>query len=142
MIAMILALTLSFHAFLEGLAVGITQNTGEALAISIAIIAHKAIEGFAIGINIFRAFRKSKFLVVMYVFIYSLASPIGTTVGIIVYNFHDPLASSILIALSSGTFLYAGTFEFTHILDGVKNMRKMMFSFFGFTIMAVVAIWT
>eukprot|EP01156_Anaeramoeba_ignava_P020956 Anaeramoba_ignava/c17726_g1_i2.p1 GENE.c17726_g1_i2~~c17726_g1_i2.p1 ORF type:complete len:275 (+),score=88.20 c17726_g1_i2:392-1216(+) len=140
-ISIVLFITLSFHGFLEGLALGVATNFHQALGIGIAIIAHKWIGAFAIGTSLIRAYRSNRKTVILYLIIFGTASPIGIITGIAIYNYNSPVICSFFVALASGTFLFAASYEFKNVIDGEKPTQKIGFGILGFTLMTVVAIF-
>lgn len=97
-----------------GLAIGLQQVSGQLISIFTAVIVHKAIMAFALGLNMAQS-RLSWRSFLISVFIFSIASPIGMGMGIALTDLKQSLgrdiANGVLQGLSGGTFLYITFFE-------------------------------
>merc|ERR1719219_2352267 len=81
--SVILLMALSFHSVFEGLAIGIQQSLSQLMSLFVAVIAHKGVMAFSLGLTLAQAtLTKKQFF--MSVMIFSLASPVGMGIGIIV----------------------------------------------------------
>ena len=78
--SLILLIALSFHSVFEGLAIGLQQDLGQLISLFIAVIAHKAIMAFSLGLTLAQASLSAK-QYVMSIMIFSLASPFGMGIG-------------------------------------------------------------
>lgn len=105
--AFILMIALSMHELLEGLALGATDDFSWSLFI--AIIFQKFVEAFALGAAFIRA-EVSQTLYWAVLGLFSLTLPIGIGMGMAL-NASGGVATGILLALSSGSFLYISTVE-------------------------------
>merc|ERR1711910_199262 len=79
--SVMLLLALSFHSVFEGVAIGLQDTSGQLVTIFVAVMMHKAIMAFSLGLNI----AQSSFSVKAFVLsslLFSLASPFGVGVGI------------------------------------------------------------
>jgi len=112
--SMILLIALSFHSIFEGLAIGLQQDLGQLISLFIAVIAHKAIMAFSLGLTLAQASLSAK-QYVMSIMIFSLASPFGMGIGILLADMDHSLAADvangILQGIAGGTFLYITFFE-------------------------------
>lgn len=137
---------LSIHAFLAGVALGISTNFTIILMIAIAILAHKSAESFALAIQFNKSALSAKTGIAIYL-LFSFMTPIGIFIGNIASEKMQqyPLLSPIFIALAAGTFLYLGTLHGLSRAVMVKqccNLKHYTFVILGFSLMAIVAIWT
>lgn len=111
---LLIVLALSVHELFEGLAVGLEQTPANVWYLFASVAAHKVVIAFCIGIELI-VHQTQRWLVVLYVFIYAIVSPLGIGVGIWLSNFDDSdgfvVASVILQGLASGTLLYVIFFE-------------------------------
>merc|ERR1712098_307673 len=104
-----LLLALSFHSVFEGIAIGLQDTSGQLVTIFTAVIFHKAVMAFSLGLNIAQSELSLKSFVISNI-IFSLASPIGVGTGIGMEDLpsslpHD-IANGILQGIAGGTFLY------------------------------------
>ncbi|XP_063769910.1 zinc transporter ZIP2 [Pseudophryne corroboree] len=143
--SLILFFSLSIHSVFEGLAIGLQSSYSSALQIAIAVLIHKGIIVFSLSLKLIQSMTRPVWLII-YIVIFTLMSPVGITIGIIVTLNQTSivsLAQVILEGISSGTFVYV---TFLEILPQELNseerpLLKVFFIIIGFTVMAVVAIW-
>lgn len=111
---LLIVLALSVHELFEGLAVGLEDETANVWYMFGSVAAHKVVIAFCIGVELLVHKTKS-WLLIVYVFIYAIVSPLGIGVGIWLSNGGDNesylIASVILQGLASGTLLYVIFFE-------------------------------
>lgn len=137
---------LSIHSLLMGAAFGITTSFSLAMAVFVAVLAHKGAASFALGLELVRsAMPKTKqwqlflFFVVMF--------PIGVGLGQAVSHMTDahPLVEASFSAVAAGTFLFFGTLHglaASPLISRCCNAKEFAAAVAGFVLMAVVAIWT
>jgi zinc transporter 1/2/3 len=139
---MMLQLALSFHSVFEGVAIGLQTNMPSFLVLFTAVCAHKFIMAFCLGLTLAKT-KISKWLFIVLVGIFSLASPFGMVIGMVMSGV-DSMTSAVLQALAGGTFLYVTFFEvlpqeFNHSQDTPsKRLLKCLSVLIGFGLMAVV----
>ncbi|KRX16027.1 Zinc transporter ZIP1 [Trichinella nelsoni] len=119
--------SIMFHSVLEGLSIGIQTKETAALALFFAVISHKTLIAFSLGLQLVRTHRNNKKFVCFCVFLFSIASPagIGIGIGIETANIDEKLKFLLFMifsALSVGTFLYITFFEI--IMDELKNEQS------------------
>lgn len=111
---LLIVLALSVHELFEGLAVGLEDETSNVWYMFISVAAHKIVIAFCIGVELMVHKTKS-WLMLVYVFIYAIVSPLGIGIGIIVSSNGENegylIASVLLQGLASGTLLYVIFFE-------------------------------
>lgn len=145
-IALLTTVMLSFHSFMEGAAVGLSDNYVTMFIIFMAIIAHKGAAAFALAIHI----NKSRFSYATgcgLFFVFALMTPIGILAGnwITLTTHAHQMLTPIFTSLAAGTFLYIGTLHGLDRCCFIKHCcnRKEFFGMLvGFSVMAIVAIWT
>lgn len=144
--SIILLLVLSVHSIILGLALGAQKSVTGALAIFIAIIAHKAMAGFALGVDYRRGGTSLRQSLPGAAFFASM-TPLGILVGTGIYTLVSPtgqeLFAAIFNSLGAGTFLYIATLDIIRTefeLPG-DNWQKWLLAAGGFSIMSVLAIW-
>ncbi|CAD6190927.1 unnamed protein product [Caenorhabditis auriculariae] len=153
--AVLLVLALSVHALFEGLSLAVTSDASQLLQIFAALIIHKCIMGFCLGVRLVQSGMSTPWLALCALSFSIQVSVscrskgkllhfsvlIGGLAGIAIMRFigggEQKIAStvaSILQAISCGTFLYITTFEvIPHELQKSNHrMLKLFFVFFGF----------
>jgi zinc transporter 1/2/3 len=142
----ILLLVLSVHSIILGLALGAQKSMTGALAVFIAIMAHKTMAGFALGVNYRRAGASLQRTVPAAAF-FSSMTPAGILTGTGIYALVSPggqqLFEAIFNSIGAGTFLYIATLDIIRTefeLPG-DNWQKWLLATGGFSIMSVLAVW-
>merc|ERR1712130_391118 len=97
--SVMLLLALSFHSVFEGLAIGLQDSTSHMMTVFIAVITHKAVMAFSLGLNIAQSDLSVKAFVWSNV-LFSLSSPLGVAI-----------CNGVLQGIAGGTFLYITFFE-------------------------------
>ncbi len=138
-------LALTLHSFFAGAGLGLANTRGLAVIMLIAILSHKTVAALALTIELYKT--KSKTWVKIFLFlIFALATPLGLILGYTVkINFDNQIITPILIAFSGGTFLFLGTLHgLSKSVLGSKCCKvwNFLWVIVGFSIMALVAIWT
>jgi zinc transporter ZupT len=144
--AILAVFMLSIHSFLTGAALGLTSSFSMTVIILLAILAHKWAASFSLAVQINKSDLPVKIGIFLFA-IFSMMVPLGILIGAGVSRSLDthPLIEPIFSSLAAGTFLYLGTL---HGLDRATlitqccNLKRFMLVIVGFSIMAVVAIWT
>lgn len=103
-------IALSVHATFEGIALGLQATMGQTLNIVVAVIIHKGAASSALGISLVKTFPNDFKLVRQLIFLFSLATPIGVTIGILAAGAGD-LVNIIMSSLAAGTFIYIACTE-------------------------------
>lgn len=139
----LLLLALTFHSVFEGIAIGLQEESTSLLSLFIAVIVHKCIMSFSLGLNLAQS-RLSVKSYLLCILMFAAASPLGVGIGIGVVGLPDSLAqdisSGILQALAAGTFLYITFFEvLPHELNlPGRRLSKVFFVILGFAIMCIL----
>uniref|UniRef100_A0A8D8CHU3 Zinc transporter ZIP3 n=1 Tax=Culex pipiens TaxID=7175 RepID=A0A8D8CHU3_CULPI len=111
---LLIVLALSVHELFEGLAVGLEGSTSTVWLMFGAVSAHKFVIAFCVGVELIVA-RTKFWLAVAYIFTYSVVSPMGIGIGILLSNGSasdsTQVVSVVLQGLASGTLLYVIFFE-------------------------------
>jgi zinc transporter 1/2/3 len=144
--AFILLLVLSVHSIILGVALGAQKSLTSALAIFIAIMAHKAMAGFALGVSYHRAGTSLQRVAPVAAF-FSSMTPLGiltgTAVDALVSSGSRLLFEAIFNSIGAGTFLYIATLDIIRTefeLPG-DNVQKWFLAATGFGLMALLAVW-
>ena len=99
--SIMLLLALSFHSVFEGVAIGLQENSGQLLSIFIAVIVHKAVMAFSLGLNIAQSSLTRRSFIISNV-IFSLSSPVGVGLGIAMEDLPDCLSTDICNGILQG----------------------------------------
>ena len=140
----LLLTALSIHALFEGLAVGLFQNVDSMVELLGALIIHKCILAFSIGINLVQhSFPPS--MIIKSALLFSVMSPVGLGFGILLLKYTSAtlghIFSAIFQAIATGTFLYVTFFEiFFHELNSKEchKLLKVLLMILGFSLITVV----
>ncbi|MCC2666319.1 MAG: zinc transporter [Gammaproteobacteria bacterium] len=144
--AILAAVMLSLHSLFEGAAVGLSNTWLTTLILAFAIIAHKWAASFSLAWQLNRSALPFSFTLIAFL-IFAIMTPLGIIGGeVIQHNVgHYPLLTPIFTALAAGTFLYIGTLHGLRqatMIERCCNLKEFSFMLLGFSIMAIVAIWT
>jgi len=105
---------LSIHALLAGLALGAQPEFTRALVISLAIIAHKSVEGLALGVSLVRSgLPRRQFgpLVALFASATPLGGLLGALLGEVFGGRAGATIEAALLSIAAGTFVYVATFD-------------------------------
>ena len=110
----ILLIALSLHSSFEGVAIGLQPTMTETVGIFLAVMMHKVILAFSLGMNLCQS-RLKLFHIILSNFIFSVASPLGSVIGTFIVeqgeSIETIIADGILQGIACGTFLYVTFFE-------------------------------
>ncbi len=141
--ALVAWLMLSMHSLVLGTALGLSHDYPTRIMLFLAIITHKWAESFSIAVQL----NKSTLSVrnsFMFFIIFACMTPFGIWIGwmfeggVLTNSLIDP----ILIAISTGTFLYLGTLhglERCVMVERCCNLHGFSYVIIGFLLMAMVA---
>ena len=143
----VLMLTLSVHSVITGMALGLEAQLVSMGAILFAILAHKFTAAMALSISLSKASTpagRSRNLM----WIFYTTTPFGIVLGTwwasAIQGPGEVHFEAIFDALAAGTFFYIAVMDIlVEEFDGSQNHWPSFFMvIFGFSVMAVVAIWT
>ncbi|KFM69124.1 Zinc transporter ZIP1, partial [Stegodyphus mimosarum] len=141
--SLLLVFALSLHSVFEGLAIGLQASAENVIRILLAVLIHKCILAFTLGLNLSHSKLKKGSIVKGNIF-FSLTSPIGIVIGVVVIDFVKGLSmlvtSGVLQGLAAGTFLYVTFFEvLPHELNSSEDrMVKMACLLLGFSVVSLL----
>ena len=148
----LLILALTFHSVFEGLAIGLQQVTGQLFSIFVAVMIHKAVMAFSLGLTIAQSPRITRRMFAASILVFSLASPFGMAIGIALTDMEASLgrdvANGMLQGLSGGTFLYITFFEVLPSELGAdcpndySRMIKFLFVIIGYSCICGILFFT
>jgi zinc transporter ZupT len=116
-------LGISFHTFIDGIAMGAGFALSEQLGvlITLAILVHKAPTGFSLSsIMINGGYKRGE--IIRFLIIFSLMVPIGAILSNYVLSGVQSIVVESAIAFSAGTFLYIGIGD---LLPEAHKTRRM-----------------
>lgn len=142
-----LALVLSVHSVIAGVALGVESQLAASAALFLAIIAHKAAAAFALGASLQRggiARGQSIRIVALFSSMTPLGVAVGLSLGVLLTGRNAQGFEGIFDALAAGTFLYIAV---VHIFGEEFGRRddialKFAMVLLGLGVMALIAIWT
>ncbi|KRZ66585.1 Zinc transporter ZIP1 [Trichinella papuae] len=144
-----LLMSITFHSVLEGLSIGIQTKETSTVALFIAVISHKILIAFSLGLQFIRTHRNNKKFVFFCVFFFSIASPAGIGIGIGIETAEIDeklkfLLFMIFSSLSVGTFLYITFFEIIiHELENDQsNLLKIISMMVGCVLIGILLTMT
>ncbi len=141
-LSMVVYVALSFHSLMEGVAIGSQHKS--AWNIFLAVIAHKSLTAFALGLELI-SHRVGKQRLFLGIFIFSCMTPFGIFLGRLTLNENneESIMSGICTAMSGGTFLFVATMEIIpQELQNRKNQcSKSLALCIGFVSFGALAQW-
>ncbi|KAF5290273.1 hypothetical protein FQR65_LT11606 [Abscondita terminalis] len=139
---LLVVLALSVHELFEGLAVGLESSSTNVWYMFAAVSVHKFVIAFCIGVELVTT--KTKFVLnVIYVFIFSVVSPLGIGIGIAITvekQESTALVSVILQGLASGTLIYVVFFEILQ-KDKSSGLKRYLAVLAGFLVMLLLTVF-
>ncbi|XP_037690374.1 zinc transporter ZIP2 isoform X2 [Choloepus didactylus] len=144
--ALVLLLALSFHSVFEGLAVGLQKTVAATLQLCLAVLAHKGLVVFGVGLRLVQIGTGSQWAMFS-ILALALMSPLGLALGLAVAG-GDPkggqdLAQAVLEGVAAGTFLYVTFLEILprELAAPEAPLAKWSCVAAGFAFMAFIALW-
>jgi zinc transporter 1/2/3 len=143
----LLTLVLSIHSVIAGVALGLEGASLTAIALFVAIIAHKSFAAFALSVS----FHDAKFdpaKTKRTLLIFSAMTPLGVLLGGVAASLFQGTGAhaveGIFDALAAGTFIYVATLDIVReaFSDGHDRWQKFAWLSLGFGLMALLAVWT
>lgn len=123
---------LSLHSFLDGviISIGFEVNSSIGLLTTLAIVLHKIPDGITItGILLHSNANRKK--IINYSVLVALFTPIGTTVGLIFFNYISQELVGILLALTAGSFIYLAASDLIPETHKSSNKKAGICLFLG-----------
>ncbi|XP_071134782.1 zinc transporter ZIP1-like [Mytilus edulis] len=144
--SILLLIALSLHSVFEGLAVGLQRKSAQVIGVFAGLFLHKMVLSFSLGMSLVQSKLSYKSML-QSVTIFSLSSPFGIGLGLLIIDLWDSrisvLIQGLLQGIACGTFLYVTFFEILpHELNSSDiRLIKVVFLILGFsTVTAVVFI--
>jgi solute carrier family 39 (zinc transporter), member 1/2/3 len=142
----VLLLVLSIHSVIVGLTLGAQSSAASAVIVLIAILAHKSVAGFALGISYRRAGHSLRGTLPVAAF-FSAMTPLGilagTTIGLLILPVGQQVFEAVFDSVGAGTFLYIATLDIirTEFERPGGRWQKWLLTSVGFAVMALLARW-
>ncbi len=140
----ILLLAMSLHTVFEGMAIGLQKTESATWNLFIAIIIHKCIIAFTLGIQFMENLKYMK-RAILFVVLFAFMSPLGVAIGTAVTEsgtsneLATNTASATLQALATGTFIYVTFFEVLYKEVGADHsLVKVLFIIIGYGLMVLI----
>ncbi|XP_054433746.1 zinc transporter ZIP2-like [Pteronotus mesoamericanus] len=144
--ALVLLLSLSFHSVFEGLAVGLQTTVAATVQLCLAVLAHKGLIVFGVGLRLVQTGTGSRWAVFS-ILSFALMSPLGLALGLAVAGGDAEggrgLAQAVLEGVAAGTFLYVTFLEVLprELAGPEAPLVKWGCVAAGFAFMAFIALW-
>uniref|UniRef100_A0A8C9P6T8 Solute carrier family 39 member 2 n=1 Tax=Spermophilus dauricus TaxID=99837 RepID=A0A8C9P6T8_SPEDA len=144
--ALVLLLSLSFHSVFEGLAVGLQPTIAATIQLCLAVLAHKGLVVFGIGLRLVKIGTGSRWALFS-ILLLALMSPLGLALGLTVAGGNPEggqgLAQAVLEGVAAGTFLYVTFLEILprELAGPEAPLTKWSCVAVGFAFMAFIALW-
>lgn len=141
--SLMLLLALSLHSLFEGLAIALQPDMNGIIQIFIAVIIHKVIIAFSLGLNLIQTDLSLSSIIKSNI-LFSVTSPLGMAIGILVeefgHNVNSSIVNGILQGIACGTFVYVTFFEILphELSDSKNNLFKLLSLILGFTMVCCV----
>ena len=142
----VLLLVLSVHSVIVGVTLGAQSSVSRTLIVFIAIIAHKSVAGFALGVSYRRAgysLRRTLPVAAFFSSMTPLGILAGTTIVAIVASHGRQIFEAVFDSLGAGTFLYIAILDIIRTefeLPG-DRWQKWLLASLGFGLMSLLALW-
>ena len=115
----------------SGIAIGLQDTSGQLLTIFTAVMSHKALMAFSLGLNIAQSELKIRSFIISNI-VFSLAGPIGIGIGIGISDLPPSLVSDIFNSVLQGKIQFQGLFVFLNVFHilGVAGGTFLYITFF------------
>jgi len=138
----LLMIVLSIHSVIAGFALGVQNNIDYVYAIFFAILSHKWVESFALGVSLVKN-KVARQTLIKCILLYSFMVPSGIVVGLILSFVVTGQASDVIQAfvggIASGTFIYIALVDVLLVEFSVARDKwwKYLLTVFGFTVITL-----
>ena len=142
--AFVFFFVLSIHSIMDGLSMGAKQDLKSFYAVLVAVLAHKAFDGIALGVPVYLA-QMGPLATWGSLLVCAFMTPLGIGIGWAAVEGAQgeqaTLASAIISSISAGSFLYISMMELlpASLHDGRLLPHKFLGFVLGFTVMAILA---
>lgn len=142
--ALLLLAALSLHSLFEGLALGLQNTTSDVLTVFAAVVLHKSVLAFSLGVRLMKA-KSSLARIVKAIFVLAIMSPIGASIGIVVSSStadttSRETATAVLQGIATGTFLFVTFFEILTVEIKDQAASDIQMAKVGLAVLGFVAV--
>ncbi|KAH8936162.1 hypothetical protein BDL97_17G069700 [Sphagnum fallax] len=149
----LLILALCIHSVFEGIAIGVSDTAADAWKALWTISLHKIFAAIAMGIALLRMLpNRPLFTCTLYTFLFSISTPIGIAIGIIIDSTTEGLIADWIYAISmgiaTGVFVYVAVNHLIakgyvppHEVWANRPIFKFLAALLGAAVLAVAMIW-
>ncbi|XP_049837772.1 zinc transporter ZIP1-like [Schistocerca gregaria] len=136
--SVLLLAALSVHSLLEGVAIGLQPDVMSVLQIFIAVVLHKVIIAFSLGLNLVQS-RLKLHAIIRSNITFCVTSPLGIGIAMgleeFSHNVNSSVINGVLQGLACGTFVYVTFFEVLphEINRGGNRLTKVLVLLLGFS---------
>jgi len=146
--AYILTFVLSIHSLISGVALGMDSKLSTLISLFVAIISHKWIEAFALGVAINKVQGEGSLArTLKLVLTYSAMEPLGIVIGLIlsVYLSEDHLlvTQAFVLGIASGTFIYVAVVDILPAefsAEATEKLQKFALVLLGLVAITIVVV--
>lgn len=142
--SLMLLVALTFHSLFEGLAIGLQTEAMQLIQLFLAVVVHKAVMAFSLGLNLAQSHGITVKSFVASVLAFSVASPLGMGLGMVLVGMEKSLArdaaNGVLQGVAGGTFLYITFFEVLPHEFSTPHHRlpKLLFVLAGISVVCAI----
>jgi zinc transporter ZupT len=97
---------IGFHSILDGIAIGAGTMMNLSFIIILAVTIHKFPAALALSSLLVKGKEYTKKKILLSMFIFALATPVGALVGVFVFQGVDDYVVATALGISAGTFLF------------------------------------
>ncbi|KAF4524452.1 hypothetical protein B566_EDAN011874 [Ephemera danica] len=141
--SVLLVAALSLHSVFEGIAVGLQPDVNSVVQITAAVMLHKAIIAFSLGLNLVQSALGMR-AILQSCLLFCATAPIGLGLGMLADEMGNSakslLVNGLLQGLACGTFMYVTFFEVLprELSSGVARLPKVLAVLVGFSVVCGV----
>ncbi|XP_042296517.1 LOW QUALITY PROTEIN: zinc transporter ZIP1 [Sceloporus undulatus] len=141
--SVMLLLALSLHSVFEGLAVGLQEESTQALEICLALLIHKGVIAFSLSLKLLQGRLRPRAVAGCLV-LFSIMSPLGIGLGVALTETSWPplhrLSRSVLEGLATGTFVYITFLEILphELSSSEQRILKVIVLLAGFALITSI----
>ncbi len=142
--AWVFFVAMSIHSIMDGMSLGAEPDLHNFYAILVAVLAHKAFDGIALGVPVYLA-QMPPLQTWGSLLFCALMTPLGIGIGWAAMAAAEGaqaiLANAVIISISGGSFLYISIMELlpASLHDGRFLPLKLFTFLLGFVVMAIIA---
>lgn len=146
--AYILTFVLSLHSLVSGVALGMDTNLSTLISLFVAIISHKWIEAFALGVAINKVQSEGHLVrTAKLVLLYSIMEPLGIIIGLILSlhlaEDHLLVTQAFVLGIASGTFIYVAVVDILpaeFAAEATEKVQKFALMLLGLIAISIVVV--